>query len=234
MTLRDTRRAELHANLQQIRGRISRAAKAAGRDASDIQLLPVTKYHPIEDIELLFELGIREVGENRDQEARQKANLLTDMSFHMIGQVQTKKANSVARWAHTVQSVDSLKLAQALNKGAGLALETGKREGLLRCMVQMSMDGNPERGGAVETDVEPLAEWISEAEYLELVGLMCVLPVGDQTFECAQRMVGKLRACYGDSLDFSAGMSQDLEQAVFAGSTIVRVGTGILGSRDLP
>ena len=229
-----TRRDDLVANLTLVRDRIARAAAAAGRDAEEIQLLPVTKFRPIDDIELLFELGFREVGENRDQEAREKAAALPSMNFHMIGQVQTKKANSVARWAHTVQSVDSLKLAQALNKGAGLALETSKREGRLRCMVQMSIDGDPGRGGAVETAVEPLAEWIVEAEFLELVGLMCVLPVGDHMFDSAQRMFAKLCACYGDSLDFSAGMSQDLEQAIFAGSTIVRVGTGIMGPRDLP
>lgn len=227
------RRDELVANLTLVRGRIERAAHAAGRNPDEIKLLPVTKHHPIEDIELLFELGIYEVGENKDQEAREKATLLPEMNFHMIGQVQTKKANSVARWATTVQSVDSLKLAHSLNKGAGLAIDRGQRKGPLGCMVQMSMDGNIARGGAQEAEIETLAEVISEAQYLEFVGLMCVLPVGDNSFDRARRMFDKLCACYGDSLDFSAGMSQDLEQAISAGSTIVRVGTGIMGQRVL-
>ncbi|MDO4685785.1 MAG: YggS family pyridoxal phosphate-dependent enzyme [Corynebacterium sp.] len=228
-----SRKDELSANLALVYKRIERAALAAGRDPKEIQLLPVTKYHPISDIEALLNLGITAVGENRDQEAREKASMLPSMQFHMIGQVQTKKANSVARWANTVQSVDSLKLAQALNNGAARALDAGQREGLLRCMVQMSIDGDTARGGAHGAQIENLAEAIANAEFLELVGLMCVLPLGDHSFESAQQMFSKLRACYGNSLDFSAGMSGDLEQAISAGSTIVRVGTDILGRRVL-
>ena len=110
----DNRRDELAAGLKETRALIEKLAQEAGR--TDVpELLPVTKFHPAADIALLGELGITDVAENREQEARAKAEELPDMRFHMIGQVQTKKANHVARWAHSVHSVDTEKLAVALN-----------------------------------------------------------------------------------------------------------------------
>ena len=125
----EARREELRAGLERTRADIQRAAEAAGRPAP--RLLPVTKFHPASDIALLAELGVHDVAENREQEARAKAEELPQVRFHMIGQIQTKKANHVARWAHSVHSLDSIKLARALDKGVALAKERGQREDTL-------------------------------------------------------------------------------------------------------
>ena len=121
MTSKDPaeRREELRAGLERTRAEIR--GFAATYDRPVPQLLPVTKFHPTEDIALLGELGITDVAENREQEARAKAEALPEIRFHMIGQIQTKKANHVARWAHSVHSLDSEKLARALDRGVALA-----------------------------------------------------------------------------------------------------------------
>ncbi|NLF90750.1 MAG: YggS family pyridoxal phosphate enzyme, partial [Corynebacterium marinum] len=137
-----TRTDELRANLADVRARIDAAATAAGRDAADVRLLPVTKFHPASDVEILVELGAPDVAENREQEARGKAAEVPAARVHMIGQIQTKKANSVARWAASVHSVDSVRLAQALDRGMALALERGERsDSPLPVYLQLSADG---------------------------------------------------------------------------------------------
>ncbi|WPF65436.1 MULTISPECIES: YggS family pyridoxal phosphate-dependent enzyme [unclassified Corynebacterium] len=228
------RSEELQQNLRRVRERITRAVEAAGRTPEDITLLPVTKFHPASDIALLAELGVREVGENREQEARAKAEELPSVQFHMIGQVQTKKANSVARWATSVHSVDSLKLVAALDRGAGRALERGERARPLDCFVQWSADGDTQRGGA--TEVGPLIDALVAAEHLRPAGIMCVPPVGSdpaEVFARAQRLRAEQQERLGSGLLLSAGMSGDMSEAIAAGTDIVRVGTGIMGARPL-
>ncbi|KQB85227.1 YggS family pyridoxal phosphate-dependent enzyme [Corynebacterium oculi] len=228
------RREELRQNLQRVREVIAREAQRAGRDPRGITLLPVTKFHPASDVALLAELGVREVGENREQEARAKAEELPRVQFHMIGQVQTKKANSVARWAASVHSVDSLKLVAALDRGAGRAVERGERESPLACFVQWSADGDARRGGA--TEVAPLLNALVAAPHLLLAGIMCVPPVGSEAaevFSRAHRLRREEEERLGRRLLLSAGMSGDMGEAIAAGTDIVRVGTGIMGARPL-
>ncbi|WP_156229453.1 YggS family pyridoxal phosphate-dependent enzyme [Corynebacterium comes] len=233
-----TRLEELRANLTAVRARIDAAATAAGRDPADVRLLPVTKFHPASDLKLLVELGAMDVAENREQEARSKAAEVPTARIHMIGQVQTKKANSVARWAASVHSVDSIRLAEGLDHGVGLALERGDRtSGELPVYLQLSADGDPARGGVTEADLEELADTVEAAGNLRLAGLMVVPPLGADpaaVFARARRLCDDLARRLGRTMELSAGMSGDLEDAVAQGSNIVRVGTGVLGARPLP
>ena len=218
------RAAELRAGLARVKARIFDAERAAGREPGSVRLLPVSKFHPA---------GVEAFGENREQEAREKAAALPGVKFHMIGQIQTKKANSVARWAAVVESVDSVRLAEKLDRGVALAVERGERaEGELPCLVQWSADGDSERGGVADADLDAVCAAVVDAAHLRLAGLMCVPPLGadaEGTFMRARAIVDNL----GDGMILSAGMSADLEAAVAAGSDLVRVGTGIFGPRPL-
>lgn len=228
-----TRLDDIRTRLTQVQARIAAAEQAGGRAEGSVQLLPVTKFHPASDIALLHELGITAVGENREQEARDKAAELPDVHVHMIGQVQTKKANSVARWASACHAVDSTKLVDALERGMALALERGDRTSEeMDCFIQFSADGDTSRGGAVQDDIAAIAEAIDAAEHLRLAGLMVVPPIDDdagEVFARSRALVDTL----GEGMLLSAGMSGDMEAAIAAGSNIVRVGTDILGDRPL-
>ena len=228
------RKEELQAGLERTRAQIEDFARAAGREAP--QLLPVTKFHPAGDVALLAELGVTDVAENREQEARAKAAELPAVRFHMIGQIQTKKANHVARWAHSVHSLDSAKLATALDRGVANAQESGDRDDTLPVFIQVSADGDTARGGVALPDVPSLVELVEELVNLELQGFMVVPPLDSDAAE----VFGRVRTLTDDvawrlgrPLKMSAGMSADLGEAIAAGTDIVRVGTGIMGPRPV-
>lgn len=233
------RKAELSANLDKVRAQIAQLADAASRPPAPPQLLPVTKFHPAEDVALLAELGITDVAENREQEARAKHAALGTVRFHMIGQIQTKKANHVARWAASVHSLDSLKLAAALDRGMGNALAAGgERAGLpdtLPVFIQISADGDEHRGGTQLSDPEGIGKLVAaveESEHLELAGFMVVPPLdadAGEVFRAVRALTNEWSATLGRELKLSAGMSADLKDAISAGTDIVRVGTGIMG-----
>ncbi|RRO90576.1 alanine racemase [Corynebacterium bovis] len=226
------RRAELAAALDRVRARI---AAAGGAD-----LLPVTKFHPAGDLALLADLGVRAVGENREQEARAKHDSLGGVpALQMIGQVQTKKANAVARWAAAVHTVDSARLVAALDRGVALALERGDRapaDDRLPVLLQWSADGDAARGGAVAGDLDALADAVAATRHLSLRGLMCVPPRGVEpgpVFARGRRLLDAVADRIDGDPVYSAGMSGDLEAAVAEGSTLVRVGTDIMGPRPV-
>lgn len=230
--------AQLAANLAHTRELIAKAARAHGRKPEEITLLPVTKFHPTAAIAALAELGELDAAENREQEARDKAEKLPHVRFHMIGQVQKKKANSVARWAYSVHSLDSRKLADALDRGVGLAIEREQRDAefVLPVYLQLSADGDTSRGGLPATDLEELAAHVEKLDRLSLAGVMVVPPLDADAaavFTDARQLCDKLAARFGRRLYLSAGMSADLDKAVAAGSDIVRVGTGIMGPRPV-
>lgn len=228
------RKEELAAELQRTREQISEFAEKFDRAVP--QLLPVTKFYPAVDIKLLHELGIEDVGENREQEARAKAAELPMVRFHMIGQIQSKKANHVARWASSVHSLDSVKLANGLERGVGLAKDRGQRSSNLPVFIQYSADADTQRGGAAPRDIPELVEVVEEAEHLDLAGFMVVPPLAADAREVFER-VRSLCDDYANRLRrdllLSAGMSADLESAIAAGTDIVRVGTGIMGPRPV-
>jgi pyridoxal phosphate enzyme (YggS family) len=238
----ENRREQLAGNLAAVRARVARACEQAGRAASDVALLPVTKFFPASDAEILCELGCREFGESREQEASAKAAGLAAagwerLRWHMIGQVQRKKARAVARWAYQVHSVDSAPLAAALGRGAQAALDAGERREPLRVLLQVSLDGDPARGGAAPQDLSALGDLVAAQPSLRLSGLMAVPPRGadaDAAFARLAALAAAFRERFPGAAEISAGMTNDLECAVRHGSTRVRVGTAILGARPLP
>lgn len=226
-----SRRAELAAGLAAVRERIDAARAAAGRDDA-VGLVVVTKFFPASDVRLLVDLGVREVGENRHQEAEAKAAECAglDLVWHYIGALQSNKAAAVARYAGVVESLDRPKLVRGLDRGAA------ERGSPLDVLVQVSLDppGAEHRAGAAPDDVPALAAAVEAAEHLRLRGLMAVAPLGEDpaaAFDRLARVRERLLADHPHADRLSAGMSGDLEQAVAAGATHVRVGSAILGSR---
>ncbi|GGM37811.1 YggS family pyridoxal phosphate enzyme [Longimycelium tulufanense] len=239
----DPRTAEIAAGLRAVRERITAACRAAGRDPGEVRLLPVTKTFPAEDVARLVDLGLTEFGENRDQEAGAKtaelARLRPDATvrWHMVGRLQRNKARHVVRWAGMVQSVDSPRLATALERAVASARAAGERtEPPLDVLVQASLDADPTRGGCPLPDLPELADQIASSSELRLRGVMAVAPLGadpDDAFSTLAQAVDLLRKDHPAATELSAGMSGDLEQAIAHGSTWVRVGTALLGGRRL-
>jgi PLP dependent protein len=228
------RRSELADGLSEVWARIEAACRAAGRSRDEITLIAVTKTWPASDVRLLYELGQRDFGENRDQEAAPKAADLADLSdltWHFVGQLQTNKVSSVTRYADVIHSADRLRLVHALDRAAQ------RRSRLLTALIQVSLegpDGDPDRGGAAAGDVTGLAEAIEGADGLRLGGVMAVAPLGvpaARAFAGLERAVAAVRAVQPAATMISAGMSGDLEAAVEAGATHLRIGTALLGDR---
>ncbi len=219
--------------------RIDAACAAAGRDSGEVRLLPVTKYFPASDIAVLHRLGRHDFGENRPQEAGAKADDLRELRplrWHLIGRLQRNKARQVARWAYAVQSVDSERLATALETAVAAALDAGERSEPLEVLIQVSLDADPARGGVEPAGVPALADRIASSAELRLAGIMAIPPlVADPDAEFARlaEVHSRLRAAHPSATELSAGMSNDLERAIAHGSTCVRVGTALMGERPI-
>jgi pyridoxal phosphate enzyme (YggS family) len=224
------RRDELAVRLTAVRDRIRAACDAAGRMPQSVTLVAVTKTFPASDVRLLSGLGVADFGENRDAEAAPKAGQCADLDlvWHFVGQLQTNKAASVARYATFVHSVDRLRLIQALGAGA-------RRAGrILQCLIEVSLDGDPARGGAPAGQVHALADAVLAEAGLVLAGVMAVAPLGMAPAEAFARLgdsAAIVRAARPQASVISAGMSGDLEAAIAAGATHVRIGTALLGDR---
>lgn len=223
------RRAELAQNLAEVEQRIARACSAAGRARGEVTLVAVTKTWPAADAALLRDLGVRDLAENRDQEARIKAAEVTGVRWHFVGQLQTNKARSVAGYADVVHSVDRPDLVEALSRAA---VRAGRTLGVL---VQISLDG--QRGGARAADLPALADQVAQAPGLALHGVMAVAPLNADplaAFGRLRQISVDLTVQHPAATVISAGMSGDLEEAILSGATLVRVGTAVLGHRELP
>jgi pyridoxal phosphate enzyme (YggS family) len=224
------RREELAANLADVRQRISAACTAAGRDPAEVTLIAVTKTRPASDARLLSELGVSDVGENRDAEAAPKAAACADLplTWHFIGQLQTNKCPSVAGYASFVHSVDRPRLIRALGNAARRAGRT------LSCLIEVSLDGDPARGGAPAAEVPALAEALASEPDLLLAGVMAVAPLSMDPGKAFARLLDSaalVRAVRPAATMISAGMSGDLEAAIACGATHLRIGTALLGGR---
>ncbi|WP_407655656.1 YggS family pyridoxal phosphate-dependent enzyme [Amycolatopsis rhabdoformis] len=216
--------------------RIAAACAAAGRARDEVRLLGVTKTFPASDAALLVDLGLENLAENRDQEAGPKAEEVPGARWHMVGSLQRNKARSVVRWAAEVQSVDSARLADALGRATGSAREAGERADPLDVLIQVSLDGDPARGGTPISEVAALADHITHVGELRLRGVMAVAPREEEpgrAFALLAQVSEQLREDHPNAAEVSAGMSHDLEQAITHGSTCVRVGTALLGGRGL-
>lgn len=230
------RREELSAKLHNVHERIRSACSAAGRSPQEVALIVVTKFFPASDVETLCQLGVTDIGENRDQEASAKVAALPSqvrqrLHVHFIGQLQSNKAASLASYVDTVHSVDRAKLVGALERAA---TGSGRTMGAL---VQVSLSGDSPargRGGILSDGVAELARCIADAEHLTLRGVMAVAPLGVDPVQAFAQLATVARGVRGDHPSatwISAGMSADLEAAVANGATHLRVGSAILGSR---
>jgi pyridoxal phosphate enzyme (YggS family) len=226
------RSAELAANLADFQACLDAACADSGRDAAAITLIAVTKTFPATDVRRLAELGITDVGENRDQEAAPKHEACQDLAlrWHFVGALQRNKARSVARYADVVHSVDRLPLVAALDAAAAAA----GRE--LTALVQVSLDDSPGRSGAAAGAAEDVAAAIGASDHLALGGVMAVAPLGadpDPAFARLAEIAARVRAAHPAATIISAGMTGDFEAALRHGATHLRVGTALLGRRSV-
>ncbi|GGQ60409.1 YggS family pyridoxal phosphate-dependent enzyme [Streptomyces pilosus] len=232
------RKGELATNLAKVEERISVACAAAGRAREEVTLVVVTKTYPADDVRMLAELGVRHVAENRDQDAAPKAAACADLplTWHFVGQLQTNKVRSVVGYADFVHSVDRARLVTSLSREA---VRAGREIG---CLIQVALDagasGRGERGGVAPAGIAELAGLVAGAEGLRPAGLMTVAPLTGEyagreqaAFERLMDLSTDLRRDHPAANMVSAGMSADLEQAVAAGATHVRVGSAVLGVR---
>ena len=228
------RHDEIAAGLAAVRERVEGACAGAGRSGEDITMIVVTKFFPASDVRLLADLGVRHVGENRHQEAVEKAAECADLDldWHFIGALQSNKAAVVAGYADAVHSVDRAKLVGGLSRGAQ------ERDREIDCLVQVSLDP-PEasgRSGAAAEEVPGLAERILEADGLRLRGVMGVAPLGGDAREAFDKLAEQaavVRRLEPEATWISAGMSIDLEEAIAAGATHLRIGSAVLGPRPV-
>lgn len=233
----EQRRSELVTALAAVRGRIADVCASVGRDPRSVTLIAVTKTRPASDVVTLAQLGVRDVGENRDQEAAAKVaeveRRLEPMAvrphWHFLGQIQSRKARSIASYAGTVHSLDRIEIV------ARLADAVAARErDRLEVFVQVSLDGDPARGGVVAAELAPVADAVASRPELRLRGLMAVAPLGadpDAAFGDLAAVSARLCESHPGADAISAGMSADLDAALRNGATHVRVGTALLGRR---
>ena len=230
----DPRTARLSANLAEVRARITAAAVAAGRDPASLTLVAVTKHVPAADVVRLARLGVTDVGENRDQEAAEKAAEAraagAAVRWHFVGRLQRNKCRSVVRYADLVHSVDSTRLVAALDRAAAEV-----RDHPLDVLVQVSIDGDPARGGVEGSALAEVTGAVAQASALRLRGVMAVAPQlwrPEPAFARLAEIAAAVVATFPQAGVVSAGMSGDLEAAVAHGATHLRIGSALLGERD--
>ena len=222
------RSAQIASNLKQVNENIAKAVKNAGRSIDEITLIVVTKTFPLSDLEILYELGLREFGENRDQEAVEKVDKLpNDIKWHFQGGIQSNKLKSIATWASCIHSVDQLKYAQIISdQNIPIAKPI---------FIQLSLDEPPEsRGGVDPAKLFDLALSIEKLPGVSLQGLMAVAPLTSplsDSFARLRAIQDEFKAVYKNATYLSAGMSGDYEMAISYGATHLRIGSSILGNR---
>jgi pyridoxal phosphate enzyme (YggS family) len=216
------------------RNRIASAAMRYGRDANSVRLIAVSKSQPAAAIRAVAELGQREFGENYVQEALPKLEQLADLklTWHYIGQLQTNKTRPVAEHFHWVHTLDRERIAVRLSE------QRSPHAAPLNVCIQVRLADEPGKGGISKTELAALARRVVELPRLQLRGLMCI-PPPREGFEAQRQLFAELADCareleeQGIALDtLSMGMSGDLEAAVAAGATCVRIGTAIFGERS--
>ena len=218
----------LAARLARVDGEIVDAARAAGRDPAGLTRIVITKFHPAELVRQLADLGVRDIGENRHQEAAVKAAELSDLdlNWHFVGQLQSNKAKAVRRYASSVHSLDRASLADALAGDTALDV-----------FLELNLTGDPARGGVDPGMLPGLAERVLSTSGLVLRGVMAVAPLGEEpraAFARVRAASEQLRRLDPGATAISAGMSGDFREAIAEGATHLRIGTAITGKRPVP
>lgn len=222
---------DLSARLAAVDRRIAEAARAAGRDPSEITRIVVTKFHPASLVEELYGLGVRDVGENRQQEFSRKAvevGELDGLRWHFIGQAQTNKARAIRAAASVVHSLDRTRLADALHAAA----EPG--DAALDVLLQVNLTDDLARGGVAPADLRALAEHTAGLPSLRVRGVMAVAPLDEPAAPAFERLRGHadvVRDVVPDADWISAGMTADFAEAIAVGATHLRIGSAITGPR---
>ena len=220
-----SRDAEISANLQAITARIVSAAESAGRSPEEITLIAVTKTFPVTDVKILYELGMRDFGENRDQEGSVKfSELPGDSNWHFQGQIQSNKLKSIAAWADVIHSIDDISHAKKLS-----SLVAAKD-----IFVQVSLDNLPGRGGVNPEQLHDFLGEVTALANLKVRGLMAVAPLDEPPLEAFKRLKTLSETViktHPNTWEISAGMSNDFEAAISQGATHIRIGSQILGVR---
>ncbi len=218
--------------LADVRDRIARAARAAGREPGSVKLVAVSKTKPAAAVREAYAAGQRAFGENYAQELEQKARELADLpdiEWHFIGHLQTNKAKLIARAAHVVHTVDSAVLARELGKRLRALGRT------IPVLVEVNIGAEPQKHGAPPAELAAVLAAVRAEPELSLRGLMTMPPADE--LDTARRVfetLVTLRNLHGGAAvlpELSMGMTGDLEVAIAAGSTMVRVGTAIFGAR---
>jgi len=222
-------RQALSDRLDLMRAEIAAAAGAAERSADELTLIVVTKFHPAELIEALVDLGVRDIGENRHQEAAAKHEELSalDVTWHFIGQLQSKKARQVARYADVIHSIDRVALVDALEP----------IDRTIDCFLQVNLTDDPNRGGVAPEDLPALAERAAAASTLNLLGVMAVAPLDEEpeaAFARLRTFSEVVQSIEPNATAISAGMTHDFREAIAAGATHLRIGSAITGNRPTP
>ena len=213
--------------LSAVQGEIADAASAAGRDIADLTTIVVTKFHPASLIAELFDLGVRDVGENRHQDAAPKAAELRelDLRWHFIGQLQSNKARAVLEYAVDIESVDRASLVTAI-AAVGVPVDA---------FIQLNLTADQNRGGVSEPELLSLVDAVTAANGITLRGLMAVAPLGEEprrAFERVRLASERVRTIAPAATALSMGMSGDFREAILEGATHLRIGTAITGKRD--
>ena len=225
-----TKPADLLAGrLDVVRAGVADAARVAGRDAADITTIVITKFHPASLVRQLHDLGVRDFGENRHQEAVAKAAAVADLElrWHFVGQLQSKKARQARSYARVFHSIDRDSVVDAL----------ASADSTVGCFVQLNLTDDPGRGGVAEAALERMAERVVSTVGLTLLGVMAVAPLDVEP----RRVFAKLRlvservaAIHPAATSISAGMSGDYREAILEGATHLRIGSAITGNRPPP
>jgi pyridoxal phosphate enzyme (YggS family) len=212
--------------LAEVQGSIADAARDAGRSPSEITTIVVTKFQPAALVADLAALGVRDVGENRHQEAQAKATALAELGlrWHFVGQLQSKKARQVRSYATAIHSVDRPALVDALRS----------EEASVDCFVQVNLTDDPGRGGVDPAGLDSLVEKVLGTPGLSLLGLMAVAPLDEPArpaFARVREMSDRVRQLAPHARFLSMGMSHDYREAIMEGATHLRIGTAITGNR---
>ncbi len=221
-------------NLRQLHGRIVEACEEYNRDADDITIIAITKTHPAAAMKMAVAAGIHNIGESRIQEAEPKIKEVGQIGrFHMIGHLQTNKVKKAVEYFDVIQSVDSYKLADEINRRAE------EIDRVMECYIEVNCSGEEQKYGVHPDTVPELINRILNLDNINLTGLMTVGPLTDdpddirKAFRKCQELFKAGRDIIGDDFDtLSMGMSDDFPLAIAEGSTMIRIGTGIFGPRE--